>query len=213
MRMRKILAFAWISIAATAIILGVPAFAADPPVARDSGQAGTPLPSDTAKMLEQHRQALGDLYDRLAKAKTDDDATPIRADIRQLWLQTGSPTIDLLLARDSEAALAHDESVRRQLLDAASKLAPDTAEIWNRRAGLEFASEHYEAAIADLGHVLALEPRHFDALEALAGVLKESGRKALALRALRQLKEINPMAANLQSEIDDLSRKVEGQKI
>ena len=67
--------------------------------------------------------------------------------------------------------------------------------------------------MADLGHVLTAEPRQFDALESLANLLKEIGRNELALKAFRRLQTLDPTSANIQAEIDDLARKVEGQKI
>lgn len=192
------------------------AFAAEPDAKsgeRQGGRIDPPVPIDAIKTPEQREKALGGLYDKLAKATDDVAATAIRADIRQLWRQTGSATIDLLLDRDAQAALASDRDVRRQLLEAAAKLAPDTAEVWNRRAGLDFSEQRIDDAIADLGHVLVIDPNHFDALEALSGVLRDAGRDALALKALRRLKGINPTAPNLQIQIDELSRKVEGRPI
>ena len=203
---------------ACVVCLPVGGFAAEPAppdavVPRDAAPVDPPQPVDAAKTPEQHQQALASLYGKLAAETSDVDATAIRGEIRQLWRQTGSATIDLLLARDAEAAAAHNEAVRRQLLEAAAKLAPDIAEVWNRRAGLDFTDQRYEDAIADLGHALAIDPRHFDALEALAGILKDTGRDDLALKAYRRLKAINPAADNLQGAIDELARKVEGQRI
>ena len=183
---------------------------------REGGQGSSQAPTDdqsAPQSPEDRDKALVRLYDRLAKASDEAEATTIRAGIRQLWTATGSATIDLLLQRDGQAALAHDPTLRRQLLDAASKLSPGTAEIWNRRAGLDYGDLHFDAALADLARVLAIDPRHFEALEALGGILRETGHDALALKALRRLKLVNPTAANLQQEIDDLTRKVEGQKI
>jgi len=186
---------------------------AAPPSDREGGHIVPPPPVDAVQTPEQRQKALDALYQKLAKATDDIEATAIRADIRQLWRQSGSATIDLLLDRDAQAALGSDPGTRRQLLEAAAKLAPEAAEVWNRRAGLDFSESHVDDAVADLGHVLALDPKHFDALEALSGILRETGRDKLALAALRQLKTINPTAPNLQSQIDELSRKIEGQPI
>ena len=184
-----------------------------PQAAEREGGAGIPQGDAEPKTAEDRSKALDRLYGRLAKATGEADGTTIRASIRQLWLNSGSATIDLLLERDALAALGHDPAVRRQLLDAASKLSPETAEIWNRRAGLDYGELHFDAAMADLARVLAIDPRHFEAIEALATILRETGRDALALKAYRRLQAVNPTAANLQRDIDDLARKVEGQKI
>ena len=173
-----------------------------------------PSPAPSADATPEDRQkTLDGLYDKLGKATDAVSAAAVRADIRQLRLNSGSATIDLLLARDAEAALAHDSGLRRQLLEAAAKLAPSDAEIWSRRAGLDYGDERFGDAMADLANALAIDPRQFDALEALASILKDTGRNALALKAFRRLKAVDPTAPNIDSEIDDLARKVEDQKI
>ena len=163
-------------------------------------------PKDPAKDLN-------DLYDRLAKATNAADADVIKSQIREHWNVSGSPTIDLLLSRDAQAAMAKDTALRRRLLDAAIHLAPAFSESWNRRAELDYSDQQFGAAMADLGHVLSLEPRQFDALEGLATLMKEIGRNDLALKAFRQLKTIDPTSATIKTQIEDLAKKVEGQPI
>ena len=184
-----------------------------PQAAEREGGAGLPQGDIEPKTAEDRGKALDQLYGRLAKTHDDAEGTTIRASIRQLWLNSGSATIDLLLERDAQAALGHDPALRHQLLDAASKLSPETPEIWNRRAGLDYGELHFDAAMADLARVLAIEPRHFEAIEALATILRETGRDPLALKAFRRLQAVNPTAPDIQKDIDDLTRKVDGQKI
>ena len=178
------------------------------PSADNPGSALAPPPEPLGRT-----QTLDALFQSLAKAATPAEAAPIKSRIRELWLASDSPTIDLLLARDAEAAVVHDMALRRRLLEAVTHLAPDAPEGWNRRADLDYSERHFNAAMADLGHVLTAEPRQFDALESLANLLKEIGRNELALKAFRRLQTLDPTSANIQAEIDDLARKVEGQKI
>ena len=185
---------------------GTESDAANAPAADNHGTIPVPEPVSRAKTLDN-------LFERLSKATTPVDAAPIKSQIRELWLSSGSATVDLLLTRDAQAALNHDKHLRRELLEAVTRLAPDSPEVWDRRAELDYTEQRFDAAMADLGHVLVAEPRHFDALESLATLLKEIGRNDLALKAFRQLQKLDPTSANLQSEIDDLARKVEGQKI
>ena len=178
----------------------------NPPADDNHGMVPVPEPVSRAKTLDN-------LFQRLAKAATPAEAASIKSQIRELWLASGSATVDLLLSRDAEAALAHDMALRRRLLEAVTRLAPDNPEGWDRRAELDYSEQRFDAAMTDLGHVLTAEPRHFDALESLASLLKEIGRNELALKAFRQLETLDPTSANLKSEIEDLARKVEGQKI
>jgi tetratricopeptide (TPR) repeat protein len=158
-------------------------------------------------------KALNDLFDRLAKAANAAEADPIKSQIREIWLNSDSATVNLLLARDAQAALTKDAGTQRRLLEAASHLDPSNPETWNRSAEFAYSEQRFGEALTDLAHVLAIEPRHFDALEGLGSMLKETGRNDLALKAFRQLQTIDPTSANIQSEIEALSKKVEGQKI
>jgi tetratricopeptide (TPR) repeat protein len=201
-----------------------PVFAGDgpPPPAQTAPDSAAPVPPSpelaSPELVrpegpQERAKLLDDLFAQLANAPTLSEAEPIKARIRQLWRDSGSPTVDLLLMRDVQAALAKDDDTRGRLLEAVTHLAPDNVEGWNRRAEFDYSSQRYGEAFADLGHVLAIEPRHFDALEGFASLLKETGHNDLALKAFRQLKAIDPTSANLGAEIDDLARMVEGQKI
>ena len=63
--------------------------------------------------------------------------------------------------------------------------APEFAEGWNARATLFFEMQHFGPSIADIGRVLAIEPRHFGALTGLGFMLEDMGEMdhALAERA------------------------------
>ena len=209
-RIRRLAAVAAVLVAMSAPALagGKETDAPNAPAADNPGSALAlpPAPEDRAKVLSG-------LLDRLAKAANESEAAAIRTKIREQWTNSGSPTIDLLLARDAQAGLTHDLALRRRLLGAIIHLAPDNPEGWHRRADLDYAEQHLGDAMADLGHVLVLEPRHFDAPEALATMMREVGRNDLALKAFRRLQAVDPTSANIKPEIDDLARKVEGQRI
>jgi tetratricopeptide (TPR) repeat protein len=163
-------------------------------------------PEDRAKALDR-------LFAELAKAPDAAAGDVIKHKLVEVWLNAAGPTVQLLLSRDQLATDAHDAPLRRQLLTAAARLAPDSPVPWNLLAEVDLGDQRFADAIADTSRALTAEPRDAQALQTLAFLLKDSGRNDLALKAFRRLQTIDPTSANIQSQIDELARKVEGQKI
>ena len=61
--------------------------------------------------------------------------------------------------------------------------------------------------------MLALEPRHFKAINGLATILREFGEKRGALKAYRKLLDVHPFAADAQQAVKELEREVEGESL
>lgn len=175
----------------------------------DAKKAKPPQP-DTP---EQRARLLSDLYAHLATADNASDAAHITDAIERLWAFSGSATIDVLMERAAAAAAAKNNELALKLLDAVVDLAPDFAEGWNRRAYVYYTMNDYERALGDLRRAVALEPNHFKAIEGIAQIFKETGRKKAALKAYQELLQINPNASDVREAVKELTRDVEGQGI
>ena len=60
----------------------------------------------------------------------------------------------------------------------------------------------YSLSIADVEHVLALNPRHFGALAGLGFMFEEMGEPELALEALHAAQALNPNRPNINEAVD-----------
>lgn len=169
-------------------------------------QAEKPVPEDRDAMLAE-------LYTHLAQSQDATQSAPIAEAIEQLWQQSGSDTIGVLMGRSAKAINDKKNELAMQLLDAVTELAPDYAEGWNRRAYVQYLNNNYEGAVGDLRRALALEPNHFKALEGLARILRDTGQKKAALQAYKQILKINPYQEGAKEAVDELSVEVEGQGI
>lgn len=130
------------------------------------GMMGNPWPQST----EEAQKTIGNLLAHLAT--TDDPllAGAIAVSIEKLWRLPGGDTVNLLLDRAAEFAAKNENEKALKLLDAAADLAPDYAEVWNRRAYVYYRLENTAAALGDLRRTLALEPNHFRALDGMAKI-------------------------------------------
>ncbi len=134
----------------------------------------------------------------------------LESEIVRHWSHSGSPAMDLLLQRGSDAMEAGDWQVAVEHFSALIDHAPEFAEAWNARATAFYMIGEYSLAIADIERVLALNPRHFGALSGLAVMLEAMDEDALALKAHRAAHAIHPHRPEVARAIERLERETGG---
>ncbi len=136
------------------------------------------------------------------------DATQSQKIEQEIWIEwskSGSAAMDLLLERGRAAMAQGNPELAVQHLTALVDHAPDFAEGWNARATAYFQTGDFGPAIADIGHVLTLNPRHFGALAGLGAIFEELDQPEKAIEVYRAALAINPHGAGLQEAIDRLT--------
>lgn len=154
-----------------------------------------------------------DMFERLKTAPSQSEADEVAQDIWAAWLESGSPTVDLLMERAIEAEEVGDAEHARALYDRAILIAPDYAEAWNRRAALFLAEENFSEALRDVNEALKREPRHFGAWLGLGMVLETFGAQEQALEAYREALAIHPNLAPAKHAEKRLARANDGQAL
>jgi tetratricopeptide (TPR) repeat protein len=177
---------------------------------RDWAQPPTDLPKVER---DDPNNNLDTLFSALKIAPNETSAKAIEERIWALWLISGSDTCNLLMTRAKVATDAKDYDLALKLLDAIVAIKPDYVEGWNRRATLYYLKDDYAHAIADIGKVLTLEPRHFGALSGLGQMLQEIGDDKDALEAYRKALAIDPHLEHVPELVKTLTDKVEGRDI
>jgi tetratricopeptide (TPR) repeat protein len=158
-------------------------------------------------------QNLDFLFDALKIAPDDETARAIERRIWAIWFVSPSDTANLLMSRVRKAVEDKDLDLALQLLDAIVKIRPDYVEAWNRRATIYFMKNDYGKSLADIRHVLKLEPRHFGALSGLGLILQELGDDRHALDVYRRTLKIYPRIQRVPDTVKTLEEKVEGKDI
>jgi tetratricopeptide (TPR) repeat protein len=183
--------------------------AAPRPAAPPAAKQGSALPKTPA----EREKTLSDLYALLATADDEESAKAIADAIERIWLHSGSATIDLLMERSIKAMAEKKTELALKLLDSVVELAPDFTEAWNRRAYVHFVQNDIQHALGDLRRTLALDPHHFKALDGLGQILREIGQKKAALKAFKELLDVNPYWSGAKQAVEELEREVDGQGI
>jgi len=171
-----------------------------------------PGPQSPAEEAELRAAKLDGLFQRLA-ASSDADWERIQNQIWAIWVESGSPSMDLLLVRAVEAMKAQDYELALRFLDDLVRLDQGFAEGWNKRATVYFLLDEYGRSVADIERTLALEPRHFGALSGLGMILERLGDKKGAMTAYRRGLEIHPHLQGAAEAVKRLAPDVDGRAL
>lgn len=159
----------------------------------------------------QERQArLDDMFERLKSAPNEEDANLVAEEIWSVWLDSGSPSINLVLRRGSDAQKKGKPVIARQMFDHVTSLSPDYAEGWARSGRLAMEEKDYSRALVETTKALTLEPRHFYALWTMGNVFEKLGRSEEALAAYREAHNLYPELKVLKEQYTRLEAQIEG---
>ncbi|GAA0776898.1 tetratricopeptide repeat protein [Roseibium denhamense] len=160
---------------------------------------------------DEEKSRIDQLFADLAEA--DEPGTTQRAarEIQRAWMDSGSPTVNLLMARAGKAIQADDHALAMDLLDTIVILKPDYAEGWNRRATVHYMREDFGKSLVDIERVLALEPRHWGALSGLGIIQRRLGFEDDALKTFQRALAIHPGLENASEAVEDLQKGADGE--
>ncbi|MGH6871466.1 MAG: tetratricopeptide repeat protein [Rhizomicrobium sp.] len=180
-----------------------------------SGPVAKPAPpsAHAAAKPKPAPKPLDELFAALARAQSEEDAKPVEDAILAQFQQSGSATVDLLMARSAAALEAGDKKTARQIVDSITDIAPDFAEAWHRRAVLQEDDGDDEGALISLQKTVSLNGREFEAYAELGGMLEDYGDKKAALAAWRRALALDPQIDGAAKHVEALTREVEGEKI
>jgi tetratricopeptide (TPR) repeat protein len=176
--------------------------------AKPDAKANTPIrPTPLA------RQSTDQLFERLAAAKTPEEAKGVAGLIQRHWARSGSDTADLLMSRAQTALKANEHALAIEILDRLVVIEPNWAETWNQRANAFFLMEDPLRALIDISETLKREPRHFGALGGLASIMRQQGNEKVALEAYRKAFALYPQMDGLKEQVEGLAWKLDGRDI
>ena len=193
-----------------------PAFAQSAPAERPDTVPVTPSdkddnPAAPAPAPQRSPAAtLDKLFERLAAAKSPEEAQGIARLIQRRWARSGSDTADLLMTRAQTAMKDRQVELTIELLDRVVALEPDWAEAWNQRANALFLAGDPIRSMLDIGEALKREPRHYGAMIGLGTILRQQGDDKHAMAVFRRALEIYPQLEAGKNAVDSLKVDIDG---
>lgn len=160
----------------------------------------------------EKRATLDRLLNALKTAPSEEIAGPLEHQIRQLWLNAGSPAVTLLMSRGLREMKADANQDAIEDFTAAIALDPNLAEAYHQRAIARFSAGDSTGAIADIQATLQHEPRSFAAFATLAAIAEARKDWKGAYEAWQKMLELNPKSPGGQEKLKDLRRHALGEE-
>lgn len=155
---------------------------------------------------------LDQLYQELAEADPE-TYERIEQQIITEWSKSGSAAMDLLMRRGRDALDDGDPDVAVEHFSALVDHAPGFAEGYYGRASSYYLLGLTGPALDDIQQVLALNPRHFEAMRGLASIMEELQRPDDALEIYEMILAINPQSTEVQKAKARVQLQLEGQAL
>lgn len=156
------------------------------------------------------RAQLDGLFHQLKTAGSPEEAERIEVAILGVLGHSGLSEVDSLTIDGMNALNDGDLELALERFDQVVRRAPRFVEGWNLRATVFWMRDDYDRAIADLRHVLVLEPRHFGAMTLLGRIFADLEQPRAALVMLEKALQINPHLADARQQAALLRNQVAG---
>ncbi len=179
-------------------------FAIFQPVTASVAMASPPSAEKSAEemaLLEQLRNPV------------DGDWQDAEARLLDLWSQSGSAAMDLLLERGRSAIRAGKPKIAVEHLSALIDHDPDFAEAWYNRAIAWFMLGEYGLAVQDIARTLSLNPNHFGAMMRLGMIFEAVDQPEKALTIYRQALTVHPSRPEIQKAVKRLEGALRGEAL
>lgn len=175
--------------------------------------AGIGILGIDAATADQRDSRLKSLFDALKTADSPAKASYAEMIIWQIWSDTGDPKFNDVLHEGSDAMSRRDFPTALEKFNLLIDKKPEFAEGWNKRATLYYLMGDYKASIADIDHVLELEPRHFGALSGLGLINVQLNRDEAAMDAFERVLDVYPMNAGARLNLEFVKKRIEGSSL
>ena len=130
-----------------------------------------------------------------------------------LWLHSEDKAVNRLMAQGMVAMQRGTLDRALERFNALVARAPEFAEGWNKRATVLYMMGRHRESVADVQHVLNLEPRHYGALSGLGMILVALGREEEALGWLQRALQLNPYLDGVRRLAETLGERLKGKRI
>lgn len=149
------------------------------------------------------------LFERL-KGANEEDGKLIAEEIWALWLDSGSPSVNMLLLRGTASEKQKDYKTARRMYDHVTTLLPDYAEGWARSCRLAYLEDDYNRAMQECAKSLILEPREFYALWTMGNILEKLDRSEQAYDIYREALALYPEHPSIKARVEVLQTQIDG---
>lgn len=165
-----------------------------------------------AQPATDRKAMLDQLLGALQAAPNEAVAAPLEMQIKQIWLNSGTPAVTLLISRGLREMKADATNDAIEDFSDAIALDPNLAEAYHQRAIARFGAGDSNGAIADIQAALQHEPRSFAAFQTLSRIAEAQKNWKGAYEAWQRVMELDPKTPGGDQRLKELKRHALGEE-
>lgn len=162
------------------------------------------LASASQLAADQKDPRLERLFDRLQTVESPINAQGVTNAIWLIWLEHENPQVVERMYSGMDAMRRGNHYLALAIFDDLIARVPDYAEAWNKRATVHYLMGNFPDSLQDIEETLALEPRHFGALEGRGLIFGELGLSEEEIEAYEAALAVNPHLQGARSKLEAL---------
>jgi Tfp pilus assembly protein PilF len=170
------------------------------------------LPGLALAQTPAEKRAQADkLLTDLRQAPSPEVAATLEQAIQQLWTDSGTASVTLLMHRGLRELQAESNNAAIDTFSDVIVLDPTLAAAWHRRGIARFQIGDTAGAVADFQEAVALEPRNFAVWRTLCDIATQREDWNAAYGAWQKVMEIDPKTPDGDKRLRDFKRKAVGE--
>ncbi len=147
----------------------------------------------------------------LRQAPSPEAAVALEQLIQQLWIDSGTASVTLLMHRGLRELQAESNNAAIDTFSDVIVLDPTLAAAWHRRGIARFQIGDTAGAVGDFQEAVALEPRNFAVWRTLADIAAQREDWRAAYGAWQKVMELDPKTPDGDNRLRELKRQAVGE--
>ena len=157
---------------------------------------------------DQNSPKLEGLFEELYNVDDITLQNEIVGEIWKEWTKTDEPEIEKIMNSIPYFFQTQKYEEAIKALDYALEINPNYSEGYNKRATFYFMMGDFENSMKDIESTLALEPRHFGALDGMSRILISYKKYEQAFQVYEEMMNLMPNDVTLHMKMDRLNNLI-----
>ena len=157
---------------------------------------------------DQNSSKLDDLFDELFNVQDISQQNKIVSNIWAEWTKIDNPESQKIMDMVPYFFQSRNYDEAIEALSYLIEKEPNFSEAYNKRATFYFMMGDFENSMKDIETTLALEPRHFGALDGMSRILISHKKYDQAFKVYEEMMKLMPNDVTLHMKMDRLNKLI-----
>ena len=166
------------------------------------------LTFSTNSYSDQNSSKLDDLFDELFNVQDISQQNKIVSNIWAEWTKIDNPESQKIMDMVPYFFQSRNYDEAIEALSYLIEKEPNFSEAYNKRATFYFMMGDFENSMKDIETTLALEPRHFGALDGMSRILISHKKYDQAFKVYEEMMKLMPNDVTLHMKMDRLNNLI-----